>query len=208
MAVHLKAWRFALARQGLTFPTNRFYELAGKPMAEIVTILAHEQGLSSVPSVEDVKRDKAVAWSSESAHGMAPVLPSKRVMEYARDAGMKIAVASGGQRQDVIESLAAAGYIRSTDDKDVQDLLDTLVTAEDVEHGKPHPETFLLAARRMKVEPARCVGLEDADLGIEALLRAGMRAVDIRTHHSYPLPNDLKEQVFSRQVNSKYKNAS
>ncbi len=49
--------------------------------------------------------------------------------------------------------------------------------------GKPEPAIFLEAARRMGVEPARCIVFEDAPLGIEAARRAGMRAVGIASSH-------------------------
>jgi sugar-phosphatase len=54
-----------------------------------------------------------------------------------------------------------------------------LVTADQVRHGKPHPEGFLTAAARLGVDPARCVVVEDAPPGIEAAHAAGMRAVGV-----------------------------
>jgi mannitol-1-/sugar-/sorbitol-6-phosphatase len=48
-----------------------------------------------------------------------------------------------------------------------------LVTADDVRHGKPHPEPFLKAARRLGVDPGRCLVVEDAPKGIEAAQAAG-----------------------------------
>jgi sugar-phosphatase len=48
-----------------------------------------------------------------------------------------------------------------------------LVTADDVTHGKPHPEPFLKAARRLGVDPGRCLVVEDAPKGIEAAQAAG-----------------------------------
>jgi sugar-phosphatase len=54
-----------------------------------------------------------------------------------------------------------------------------LVTADQVRHGKPHPEGFLTAAARLGVDPARCIVVEDAPPGIEAAHAAGMRAVAI-----------------------------
>lgn len=50
--------------------------------------------------------------------------------------------------------------------------------------GKPHPDIFLEAARRMGVQPAHCIVFEDAPLGIEAARRAGMRAVGIASSHA------------------------
>jgi mannitol-1-/sugar-/sorbitol-6-phosphatase len=48
-----------------------------------------------------------------------------------------------------------------------------LVTADDVTHGKPHPEPFLEAARRLGVDPGRCLVVEDAPKGLEAAQAAG-----------------------------------
>ena len=58
-----------------------------------------------------------------------------------------------------------------------------LVTAEDVQRGKPHPEGFLLAARRLGAQPEQCVVVEDAPVGIEAARAAGMRVIALATTH-------------------------
>ena len=55
----------------------------------------------------------------------------------------------------------------------------TLITADDVEHGKPHPEGYLAAARALGFTPAECVVVEDAPPGIEAARAAGMRSIGI-----------------------------
>jgi sugar-phosphatase len=54
-----------------------------------------------------------------------------------------------------------------------------LVTADQVRHGKPHPEGYLTAAARLGVDPARCVVVEDTPAGIEAAHAGGMRVVAI-----------------------------
>jgi sugar-phosphatase len=58
-----------------------------------------------------------------------------------------------------------------------------LVTAEDVQRGKPDPEAFLLAASRLGVRPEQFVVLEDAPVGIEAARAAGMRVIALATTH-------------------------
>ena len=60
----------------------------------------------------------------------------------------------------------------------------TLVTAEDVQRGKPDPEAFLLAAKRLGVQPEQCVVVEDAPVGIQAARAAGMRVIAVATTHS------------------------
>lgn len=55
----------------------------------------------------------------------------------------------------------------------------TLITADDVEHGKPHPEGYLAAARALGRPPDECVVVEDAPAGIDAARAAGMRSIGI-----------------------------
>lgn len=57
----------------------------------------------------------------------------------------------------------------------------TVIAAEDVSHGKPDPEVFLLAADRLRVPPERCVVFEDAPAGVEAGKRGGMKVVALTT---------------------------
>ena len=62
----------------------------------------------------------------------------------------------------------------------VLDWFDASVCAEDTSLHKPEPDVFLEAARRIGVAPELCVGFEDAELGLTAVRRAGMQAVDVR----------------------------
>jgi sugar-phosphatase len=58
-----------------------------------------------------------------------------------------------------------------------------IVSADDVRHGKPAPDIFLLAARRLGAPPARCIVFEDAPAGIDAGRTAGMRVIAVTTTH-------------------------
>lgn len=59
-----------------------------------------------------------------------------------------------------------------------------LVTADDVNRGKPDPEAYLLAAAKLGIRPERCVVVEDAPVGVTAAHSAGMRVVAVATTHS------------------------
>jgi beta-phosphoglucomutase-like phosphatase (HAD superfamily) len=65
----------------------------------------------------------------------------------------------------------------------IRDFFQAIVTGEDVTHGKPNPEVFLLAARKLGVAPGRCVVLEDAHVGIQAARAAGMKVIGVATTH-------------------------
>jgi HAD superfamily hydrolase (TIGR01509 family) len=104
---------------------------------------------------------------------LAQVAPVEAVVQVAANyrGKLPLAVASGGQRTVVQKTLDALGIL---------DWFDAIVCAEDTVRHKPAPDVFLEAARRIGVAPAHCVGFEDAELGLEALRRAGMLAVDVR----------------------------
>lgn len=54
-----------------------------------------------------------------------------------------------------------------------------LIPADEISHGKPHPEGYLAAAHRLTIPPERCIVIEDAPPGIEAARAAGMRAIGV-----------------------------
>jgi len=58
-----------------------------------------------------------------------------------------------------------------------------VITAADVKHSKPHPEPFLLAAQRLKVDPKSCVALEDSSHGLESARQAGMLTIAVNNHY-------------------------
>ena len=56
---------------------------------------------------------------------------------------------------------------------------DTVVTGDMIQNGKPAPDIYLLAAERLGVDPADCVGVEDSINGVRSIAAAGMRPVMI-----------------------------
>jgi beta-phosphoglucomutase family hydrolase len=70
------------------------------------------------------------------------------------------------------------------DNLHIRKYFSAIVSADDVKHSKPDPETFLKAASLMKTAPEHCIVFEDAPKGVEAADRAGMAAVALTTMHS------------------------
>lgn len=183
MPLHLKAYQVAMAQFGLVFPDSLFYAWAGQPAFVIIEKLKKDQGKPEV-NVEALMEAKKEALHA-AMHTIRPIEPVVTLLRHARAKGIPIAVASGGERKDVLASLEASGV--------GVDVFDAVVTCEDVKNGKPDPETFLLAAQKLGVDPTKCVGLEDGEKGLEALRGAGMVALDARTFEGYPTPviNDV-----------------
>src|SRR5690606_5277948 len=94
------------------------------------------------------------------------------VAEFAESLRGKkpMAIATGGTRLVIEKTLQAVG---------VSDLFDEVVTADDVEVGKPAPDIFLKAAELLGVPPERCLVLEDAPAGVMAAQTAGMAVISV-----------------------------
>ncbi len=65
---------------------------------------------------------------------------------------------------------------------DLRKYFETIVVAEDVKKGKPDPEVYLLAAKRLHVNPSNCIVIEDATNGISAAKNAKMKCIAIKDH--------------------------
>ena len=76
----------------------------------------------------------------------------------------------------------------------VADLFRVTVSSEDVERGKPAPDVYLEAARRLRVSPERVAAIEDSANGIRSAKAAGMRVIAIPNPH-YPPPEDALSQA-------------
>jgi HAD superfamily hydrolase (TIGR01509 family) len=163
MPLHFRAWREALASAGASFEFSweLFISRAGMSMERTVLELSSQFGISLDVTV--VQATYGAAYGQLESQVRA--VPG--VVEFAREvsAFAPVSVASGSIRPNVLKSLAAVG---------IAELFSIVITPEDVTHGKPDPEMFLLAATRMGVQPADCLVLEDGELGIEAARRAGM----------------------------------
>ena len=85
--------------------------------------------------------------------------------------GIPMAVASSSRRRDLDSKLALTGLDR---------YFDAFVGGDEVEHGKPAPDVYLEAARRLGVAPSDCIAVEDAEHGATAAAAAGMRAVMVK----------------------------
>jgi beta-phosphoglucomutase len=95
------------------------------------------------------------------------------------------ALQKDGWRQAVASSAPPANIDVLIEVLQLRDVFDSTVSAEEVAHGKPHPDVFLRAAEKLGAVPARCVVVEDAPVGVEAGRRGGMRTIGIAGMHGH-----------------------
>ncbi len=168
MPLHYRAWDRAMQRAGLgeTLNEELFYSLGGWPTRKVAGFFAKHYKLSI--DVERVFHEKEELFLEMQAE-MKVIKP---VVDFARKihGQAPMSVASGGPKPVVVKTLELMH---------LADLFPVVVTPEDVAHGKPSPEMFLLAARKMGVAPERCLVFEDAGPGFEAATAAGMKFVRV-----------------------------
>jgi len=175
MPLHFDAWDRAMRELGGIFPEDLFYAWGGKPALQIVGELNEMYNLKLDP-------EQTVEIKERYYHDLIPkVLPIEPVVRLVKQfhGTAPMAVASGGYREIVIATLRAL---------ELDGFFDAIVGAEDVLRGKPHPDPFLEAARRLGVEPRDCLVFEDSPLGMEAAQRAGMLAVLVPSPRQVNLP--------------------
>ncbi len=103
----------------------------------------------------------------------APGVPE--LVSALRQANVPLAVASSSLRPVVEKTLREIG---------IRDAFKVVISGEDVRSGKPAPDIYLLAADRLRVEPSRCVAIEDSPAGVQAAAAAGMACLGIASNYS------------------------
>lgn len=91
-----------------------------------------------------------------------------QLLEYLRENNVKTAVATSTSAQTANQIIKLAG---------VYDFFDDIICGTDVKYGKPHPEIFLTAAKRLELSPCDCVAFEDSINGIKSAYAAKMKTV-------------------------------
>jgi beta-phosphoglucomutase len=170
MPLHERAWIEWYARRGQTIVAGQFFaSTAGRSNAEILGDMFPELGDDEIAALAD---EKEAIYRGHAAHALELIPGTQAFIEAARASGLRLAVCTASTLQNM-----TLAFERHPIDRWVE----TITSPADGLRGKPHPDIFLEAARRLNVAPAHCIVFEDAPLGVEAARRAGMRAVALTT---------------------------
>ncbi|MEV8341748.1 HAD family hydrolase [Streptomyces niveus] len=166
---YYEAGRRLLARHGVPdFSWEHHTRYIGISTRETLEGLRAEYGIGAPVDELLVLKDRLYL---ELARASTEVFPEMRkFVELLYAQGVPMAVASGSSRAAIEAVLGATG---------LNPYFTLYVSAEEVPHGKPEPDVFLEAARRLGADPADCVVLEDAAPGVLAARAAGMRCVAV-----------------------------
>ncbi|MEM9280383.1 MAG: HAD family phosphatase [Verrucomicrobiota bacterium] len=167
MPLHFRAWTasFQYHQAPWVWEEDEFYANAGVP--DRVTVMQLNERYSADICPDDIHEYKA-SWYANHVKDLKPVEAVAEIAHRLHKEGKPISVASGSDLSLVEPSLEAAG---------LRHLFEIIITPALVEHGKPAPDMFLLAAKQMGVPPEECLVFEDGQAGIDAANAAAMGSV-------------------------------
>ncbi|MBO5415356.1 MAG: beta-phosphoglucomutase [Clostridia bacterium] len=171
--LHYQAWKRLSEELGLYFDREQNEALKGvSRIGSFEIILRNNNKLDAYTEEEkETLANRKNEYYKELVETLTEkdILPGiQQLLIDARAMGLKTAIASVSRNAPrVLEKIGLSDYF------------DTIADAAKVKRSKPDPEIFLTCAEQLGVDPVDCIGLEDSQAGIEAILSAGMYAVGI-----------------------------
>ena len=171
--LHEKSWEILSQELDLPLPTGHFKQGFGMKNDYIIpTILKWASEPNQIKTLayrkELLYRELAHKEPIELLPGVRTLLETLHQNKIPKTIGSSTCLAN---IKVVLELTGIASYF------------DTIVSAEEVTHGKPNPEVFLKAATHLDLPPNRCIVIEDSHVGLQAAKAAGMFALGVTTTH-------------------------
>lgn len=185
---HEASWERLATEERAVLPVDHFERGFGQKNERIIPeILGWTRDPAEIRRLslrkEALYREIVVEQGLEALPGVHEFL------DRLKAAGIPTCVGSSTHRLNIETILQVMGF---------EGYFDDIVTAEDVTAGKPDPEVFLLAARKIDRAPTHCVVFEDARVGIAAAQAGGMKVVGVASTHDAATLEPLVDRVVHR----------
>ncbi|TLD71754.1 HAD family phosphatase [Phragmitibacter flavus] len=174
-AQHEESWRLLFEELGRAMPGEFFKLTFGMRNQQIIPAwfdFVDAEDKAEIQRLGDRKEE--LYREIIKRDGIEPLVGVVNLLKELQALGIPAAVGSSTPRKNLDTIMSVIG---------VDGYFQQIVSAEDVNFGKPAPDVFLKAAQKIGRDPANCVVIEDAQVGIEAGKRAGMRVVAVATTH-------------------------
>ncbi len=170
-AQHEHAWEILAKEISKPLPDGHFLLGFGKKNQVIIPeILGWATDPTTITSLSNRKEE--IYRELVQASGIHVLPGARELLAALLEAGIPRSIGSSTPRANLDAIFAATG---------LDAFFDAIACGDDVTHGKPAPDIFLLAAQRLHLPPADCLVIEDAHVGLEAARRAGMATLAVAT---------------------------
>jgi beta-phosphoglucomutase family hydrolase len=169
---HFRSWQFAFRRQGVDFSEQDFQHVFGQRNDLIVRKMMGQDISQKV--INDVSEDKENYFRAEVVKDLRLFPGVLDLLKLLKKHGIASAVGSSAPLENVnviLNGLKIENYFQA------------LVFGLEVKEGKPSPEVFLTAARKLGAKPSDCIVVEDAIAGVSAAKKAGMACIAVTNTH-------------------------
>ncbi len=165
---HLESWQRAARQRGLDMTEEEFASTFGRTSKEIIEALWPRKFIAEQALAFD--KAKEAAYRDVLREHFPAMDGAAELIQSLHDAGFKLAIGSSGPPENV-------ELVRTTIRNG--NLFDACVNGMEVTRGKPDPQVFLTAAKKLGIAPINCAVVEDAPVGLEAARSAGMAAIGL-----------------------------
>jgi beta-phosphoglucomutase len=179
--IHFRLFQKVLGEEGIILTEEAYYAryLGFDDRGAFTTAFRESQRLLDEAKLDELIARKAVYYQN-AIRSQVAIFPGVVNLVAALADNVPLAVASGALRHEIKTILATAGLL---------DRFRAIVSAEDVERGKPEPDIFLKALAALNdeseepLQPANCVVIEDSKEGVRGARRAGMKCLAVTNSH-------------------------
>ncbi|TRZ49648.1 MAG: HAD family phosphatase [Dehalococcoidia bacterium] len=169
---HLKAWQEVFQKRGVKFTEEDFRRQFGQRNDTIIRTTLGE-GVSQ-SEVDVIASEKEENYRQRVRQNIRPLPGAVKLIRSLTEHGFGVALASSAPIENIQLVMRGLG---------IEDSFQAIVSGREVQEGKPSPQGFLLAAKKLGAEPENCVVIEDAPAGITAAKRAGMHCLAVTNSH-------------------------
>jgi beta-phosphoglucomutase len=173
--MHFHAWDDLCRELGHNFTRAEFAATFGRRNPEIIRYLFGDRfDDATIAKLGDRKEE---LYRAAARKGVSLLPGARKLLDALHSAGFRQAIGSSAPRENIDLILQLT---------DSSPYFDAITSAADTQRGKPDPQVFLVAARKLGVPPRHCVVMEDAFAGVQAAKAGGMRCVGVTFvgHHS------------------------
>ncbi len=177
MEQHYEAWQKAFAEKNISITAGDFFPLEGQGIDTIARLFGKKFNLDK-SAVNHIIKRKIEIYNDIMHVEFYDYFQD--LLGHLKNKNIPVGVVTGGSRRRVKKVIDQ--YFNGT--------FDALVTVDDVQRGKPHPDPFLKGAELLGLKPQQCIVIENAPLGIKGAKRAEMTVIAVTT--TLP-PDELNE---------------
>lgn len=168
--LHAEAWQKAFAEMGIQLEVEDIRRQIGKGGDELIPVFVPWWKREQVS--EPLKSYRKFVFRQDYLSRVEPLPRVRDFLERVRAAGIRVAIATSSNQEDLQKLKHIAG---------IEDVIDEETSADDTDRAKPHPDIFSAALGKVGLEPQECIALGDTPYDAEAAGKAGVRTIGVMT---------------------------